>query len=167
LLINVFGNSSVVSLIETVNNKTASQAVFKHFVLTVNEILTVILCVILLMTIIVTMLLSSLIINSTKRLAAILKALGYRDHINIVSILSIYFPTLLLGFVVSIPISFILLTFFNSLIFNLLGLLLITNPLLMTFITSLVFVTAMYFVFMTIGYITLKKEKLNVAIKWI
>jgi ABC-type lipoprotein release transport system permease subunit len=64
------------------------------------------------------MLITILLMNESKRLAAILKSLGYSDGQNAKSFLAIYIPVILLGLAFAIPLSMAVVAIFQTAIFN-------------------------------------------------
>jgi putative ABC transport system permease protein len=79
------------------------------------------------MVMIIVMLITVMLIGDSKKLAAILKSLGYYDKENAASFLSIYVPVILLGLLLSIPLSFALIYAFQAIIFTGGGILLLAN----------------------------------------
>jgi ABC-type lipoprotein release transport system permease subunit len=127
VIVNNFGSTSVVSLVQNSNDKLSTKIILDNATRTIDEIETIVLCVIAIMLILIIMLLTSLIVNDSKKLSGVLKALGIRDHTNIVSFLSIYAPTIIVGGLLSIPLAIAVVSLFNSIIFNTLGIYILTN----------------------------------------
>ena len=70
------------------------------------------------MVIIIVALITNMVINDSKRLAALLKALGYTDGENATSFLSIYIPVIIFGLGIAALLSWGLVAAYNSLVFN-------------------------------------------------
>jgi putative ABC transport system permease protein len=127
LISNTFGQSAYVQTVSNVFDKLGQQAIYDGLSQTVNALeVAVLTCVILLVSIIV-VLISSMLINNSKKFAAVLKSLGYSDASNLQSFLAVFIPTILIGLVIAIPLSILLVMGFNSIIFNVGGVLLLSN----------------------------------------
>jgi putative ABC transport system permease protein len=79
------------------------------------------------MVIVIVMLITILLIGESKRLAAILKSLGYSDGQNVKSFLAIYIPVILIGLGIAIPLSLGIVAAFQLAIFNWVNILLTTS----------------------------------------
>jgi putative ABC transport system permease protein len=108
-------------------DRDSTQLIFTDLASTVNQIEYLVLAIISLMVIIIVMLISIMLIGESKRLAAILKSLGYSDVQNAISFLAIYIPVILIGLAIAIPLSIGLVHAFQSIIFNWVNILLTTN----------------------------------------
>jgi putative ABC transport system permease protein len=95
--------------------------------MTVEQIEDVTLAVISLMVSIIVILITIMLMNDAKKLAAILKALGYTDRENATSFLSIYAPVIILGLLLAIPLSFGVVLAFQAAIFSGTNILLAAN----------------------------------------
>jgi putative ABC transport system permease protein len=127
IISNTFGASAYVQTISNVIDKVGQQQIYDGLSSTINTLEIVILtCVTLLVSLIV-VLISSLLINNSKRMGAVLKALGYSDASVLSSFLSIYVPTILLGLLIAIPISILMVFGFVNIIFGIGGILLISS----------------------------------------
>ena len=94
------------------------QLVFDNLSGTISNLTYAIIGVVSLMVIIIVALITNMVINDSKRLAALLKALGYTDGENATSFLSIYIPVIILGLGVAALLSWGLVAAYNSLVFN-------------------------------------------------
>jgi putative ABC transport system permease protein len=123
----IVGSTSYVSLVANVVDRDSTALVFSNLSKTINQIEYTVLSIIILMALLIILLISLLIVNDFRNLGGILKALGYRDHVNITSFLSIYIPVLLLSVLISIPITLGMIAVLNSIIFNGVGIFLTTK----------------------------------------
>jgi putative ABC transport system permease protein len=79
------------------------------------------------MVVLIVMLITVMLIGDSKKLAAVLKALGYSDSENASSFLSIYGPVIAVGLLLSIPLSLAMIFAFQAVIFTGAGILLTAN----------------------------------------
>jgi putative ABC transport system permease protein len=70
------------------------------------------------MVVIIVMLITIMLMSESKRLAAILKSLGYSDAQNAASFLAIYIPVIIIGLAIAIPLTIGLVYAFQGMIFN-------------------------------------------------
>jgi hypothetical protein len=117
------------------------------------------------MAILIILLISLLIINDSKNLAAIMKALGYSDRKNIASFLSIYIPVVLLSVAISIPIAIGLVAAFNGIIFSGVGIFLTTSVTVIDIIAALGVTLPFFAISAMIGFGSLRREKLTERLK--
>jgi hypothetical protein len=103
------------------------KTIFTNLTDTINKVEIVILVTIFLMTMLIILMVTLMVINDGKNLMAIMKTLGYRDSLNTMNFLSIYIPTLIIAFVISIPLSFISLGILNYVVFNSLSVMIYTT----------------------------------------
>jgi putative ABC transport system permease protein len=111
-------------LVQGASDKSSTHLIFNNLSNTISQVEQLILAVVALMVIIIVMLITVMLIGDSKRLAAVLKALGYSDKENISSFLSVYTPVIALGLLLSIPVSIAMIYVFQSLIFAGAGILL-------------------------------------------
>ncbi|GHU47513.1 hypothetical protein FACS1894218_2080 [Bacilli bacterium] len=121
----LFGNTTYTSLVSGALDKDSTNLIFENLSLTVSQVEYTVLSIITIMVVIIVMLITIMVIGDSKRLAAILKSLGYSDMENITSFLSIYVPVIILGLIIAIPLSFGLIAAFQSVIFHGAGILLL------------------------------------------
>jgi hypothetical protein len=117
------------------------------------------------MAILIVLLISLLIINDSKNLAAIMKALGYSDKKNLSSFLSIYFLVILLSVAISIPLAIGLVAAFNGIIFAGVGIFLTTSINVIDIIAALGLTLPFFAIAALIGFGSLKREKLTERLK--
>jgi len=116
-IIQYYGSSSILFAVNTANDAQATEAVYTSMASTINQIEIIVLAVIIIMVVIIILLISIIIIDDSKRLAAVLKSLGYSDRENATSFLAIYIPIIIFGLLIAIPISIGLVAAFQSIIF--------------------------------------------------
>jgi ABC-type antimicrobial peptide transport system permease subunit len=165
LLKNNFGEIQYLSLVSGEYNKEMNSSIFYNLASTITTIEKIVLVIIIVMTGMIAMLVSVIIIDNSKKLAATMKALGYRDHKNILVFLSIYIPVFLLAVGISIPLSILILHVFDMIIFNGMGLMLLNSFNIINFAISTTSVIGIFGISGVIGYIMLKRDKLIDRIK--
>lgn len=116
-----YGTQVYQTLVTGANDKFSSNLVYTRISSTVNEITKTIIIVVSIMTIIIIALITSMIINDSKKLAAILKALGYTDNQNAATYLSIYIPVIIIGLLLAIGTSLLLISIYNQIVFSGIG----------------------------------------------
>jgi hypothetical protein len=94
---------------------------------TITTIEYLVIAIIFIMVSLILVLMTMLIVSDSKHLMSLMKAIGFRDHRNAESILSIYVPILLLGVIFSIPLSYGLVGAFNAIIFSGMKIMLLTS----------------------------------------
>jgi putative ABC transport system permease protein len=122
-----FGQTVVNALVSGAIDKDSTETIFTNLSTTVEQIEDVTLAVISLMVTIIVILITIMLINDAKKLASILKALGYKDGENATSFLAIYLPVIILGLLIAIPLSFGIVIAFQSIIFSGTNILLTAN----------------------------------------
>lgn len=113
-----FGDQAYCLIINGATDATAMQLVFDNLSGTISNLTYAIIGVVSLMVIIIVALITNMVINDSKRLAALLKALGYTDGENVTSFLSIYIPVIIFGLGIAALLSWGLVAAYNSLVFN-------------------------------------------------
>ncbi|GHU31018.1 hypothetical protein FACS1894166_01700 [Bacilli bacterium] len=124
-LLAKYGGTAMLALVSGAQDRSSTQTIFSSLSYTITQIEQIVLAIISFMVIIIVMLITILIISDSKRLAAILKSLGYSDQQNLMSFLSIYIPVVVLGLILAIPLSFVLVSVFQAVIFNGAGILIL------------------------------------------
>jgi putative ABC transport system permease protein len=122
-----YGNTIFTSLVTGAFDKMSTQLVFTNLSNTINQIEITVLVIISLMVVIIVILITVMLIGDSKRLAAILKSLGYTDGENIASFLAIYIPVIIFGLAIAIPLTIGIVAAFQLAIFNGVGILLTTT----------------------------------------
>jgi putative ABC transport system permease protein len=120
----IYGTTSVVSLVSGATDRNSTHLIFTNLSNTITEVETAVLGIIGLMVVIIVMLITVMLINDSKKLAAILKALGYSDNENAQSFLAIYVPVIVIGLLLAMPLSFAIIYTFQAVIFTGAGILL-------------------------------------------
>jgi putative ABC transport system permease protein len=116
-LTGIYGQTSVNALVSGAIDKDSTEVIFNNLSMTVEQIEDVTLAIVSLMVSIIVVLITIMLMNDAKKLAAILKALGYTDRENATSFLSIYAPVIILGLLLAIPLSFGVVLAFQAVIF--------------------------------------------------
>lgn len=161
----VFGSSTYVSCLSDVTSKTMNQDVYISVSNSINKIEIVLLSIIILMVFFVVLLICSMIITDSRKLAALLKSLGYSDSSNALSFMSIYLPVIIIGVLLSIPLSLGFLSLFQLTIMNSVGLLLNVKINVLWYIISVFIISIEFILSVVFMYIDLKKSSLVDSIK--
>ncbi|MDR2823161.1 MAG: ABC transporter permease [Mycoplasmataceae bacterium] len=160
-----YGNTIFTSLVTGAFDKMSTQLVFTNLSNTINQIEITVLVIISLMVVIIVILITVMLIGDSKRLAAILKSLGYTDGENIASFLAIYIPVIIFGLAIAIPLTIGIVAAFQLAIFNGVGILLTTTIKWWYFLIGLGFVAIVLLASGMVGYRALKKDRLIDMIK--
>ncbi len=118
LIHDYFGDQAYTLVVANVSDAFSSQLIYDHLSSTISNITYAVIAVVSLMVIIIVALITNMVINDSKRLASLLKALGYTDGENASSFLAIYIPVIIFSLGISLLLSWGLITIYNSLIFN-------------------------------------------------
>ena len=113
-----FGDQAYTLVVANVSDAFSSQLIYDNLSNTISNITYVVIAIVSLMVIIIVALITNMIINDSKRLASLLKALGYTDIENAKSFLSIYAPVIIFSLIIASLLSWGLLNIYNSLIFK-------------------------------------------------
>ena len=113
-----FGDQAYTLVVANVSDALSSQLIYDNLSSTISNITYAVIAVISLMVIIIVALITNMVINDSKRLASLLKALGYTDGENASSFLAIYVPVIIFSLAISLLLSWGLIAIYNSLIFN-------------------------------------------------
>ena len=106
-----------------------------------------------------------MVINDSKRLAALLKTLGYTDGENTRSFLAIYLPVVFFSLIISILLSWGLIGTYNALIFKGMGIWLDANIKWYDYLISTAVVSVIFSIAGLNSYISLKRSSLIELIK--
>lgn len=117
-LVKYFGATTMITAINGGMDVAASDLIYTNLINTFNMAETSIMAIIIPITIIIVGIISNIIINDSKRLAAMLKALGYSDKKNISSILALFIPTILIGIALAVPLVYGITIGYQAIIFN-------------------------------------------------
>ncbi|MCQ3908274.1 MAG: hypothetical protein MJ200_01655 [Mycoplasmoidaceae bacterium] len=114
----IYGDTTMITAICGAMDVAAADLIYGNLISTFNLAESTIMSIIIPITIIIVAVISNLIINDSRRMAAMLKALGYSDVKNLMSILALFVPTIVLGLALAVPLSFGLTIGYQSIIFN-------------------------------------------------
>ncbi|MCQ2956326.1 MAG: hypothetical protein MJ233_00135 [Mycoplasmoidaceae bacterium] len=117
-IVTYYGETSMITTICGATDVAASDLIYNNLISTFNLAEITIMAIIIPITIIIVAVISNLIIDDSKRMAAMLKALGYSDGKNLMSILALFIPTIVIGLALAIPLSFGLAFGYQAIIFN-------------------------------------------------
>ncbi|MCQ2747852.1 MAG: hypothetical protein MJ223_01030 [Mycoplasmoidaceae bacterium] len=118
LLIDTFGDTTMITAICGATDVAATDLVYDNLISTFNLAETSVIAIIIPITIIIVAIISNLIINDSKKMTAMLKALGYSDIKNLMSILALFIPTMVLGLGLAIPLTLGLTLGYQSIVFS-------------------------------------------------
>ena len=113
-----YGEQPYMLVVASVDDKLSFENVYRTMSETITQISYSLITVVLVMIAIIIALISNLIINDSRRLASILKSLGYTDRENAMSFSSIYIPVIIIGIGVSALLTWGLISIYNAFIFN-------------------------------------------------
>ena len=113
-----YGTTAYQLLLSGAIDKTSTSLVYNNLSYTITTITDAVLAFIIVMVVIIVALLTNMIINDSRRLAALLKTLGYSDRENITTYLSIYVPVIAFGLLFAGLITWGLVSAYNAIILN-------------------------------------------------
>lgn len=161
----VFGSTTMITAICGAMDVAASDLIYNNLISTFDLAQTSIMSIIIPITIIIVAIISNLIINDSKRMAAMLKALGYSDIKNLMSILALFVPTIVIGLALAVPLSFGLTLGYQSIIFNTANILVDVTQKWWYYIASIGGIGLILVGTYAIGYVSLKRDRLVDQIK--
>lgn len=162
---NYYGIQVYASDITGAVDKNASEMMYTNMSTTIESITMSTIIVIVLMSAVIVFLITNMIIEDSKKLAAILKALGYTDNENAATYLSIYIPVILLGLVISIAATIGLISLYNTIIFNGMQIWLNAQAQWADYLIGFSVVAGIFILSAIKGTISLKRSKAADAIK--
>lgn len=165
LITTTFGNISVVSLVSNVLDKDEMNLIINNISNTINKIEVLVIAVVSSMCWLLFILISGIILDDSRRYASIMKVLGYRDHKNLFSYIWIWLFIGLFSLVITIPFSIIILNIYKSLIFHGLGVLLMFNTNILTYVYAYITILFLIGFVMLLIYTSLKKTNIIMEIK--
>jgi len=165
LLRKYYGDTTMVTCICGATDVAASDLIYKNLISTFNLAETSIMSVIIPITIIVVGIISNLIINDSKKMAAMLKALGYSDKKNAMSILALFVPTIVLGLALAIPAAMGICVGYQALIFSNANILIDVSRKWWYYLASVGGIGIILVATYVVGWVSLKKDRLVDAIK--
>lgn len=160
-----FGDTTMVTAICGAMDVAASDLIYNNLISTFNMAETTIMAVIIPITIIIVAVISNLIINDSKRMAAMLKALGYSDVKNLMSILALFVPTIVIGLGLAVPLAFGLTLGYQSIIFNTANILVDVTQKWWYYVAAVGGIGIILVGTYAIGYVSLKRSRLVDEIK--
>lgn len=161
----IFGTSSTFSIVSAASSKTASLDVLNITSVTLTKIQDTVLGIIAIITVLIIVVMSSLIINDSLKLAAILKCLGLNDRKNATSFLSVYIPVFVIGLLLSIPLTFMITSIYVEFVFGFAGILIVVNSAWWHFIAATVGIVFIFFLSYWSTWMKIKKMNLSKSIK--
>ncbi len=164
-MVRVFGTTTMITAICGAMDVAASDLIYNNLISTFDLAQTSIMSIIIPITIIIVAIISNLIINDSKRMAAMLKALGYSDIKNLMSILALFVPTIVIGLALAVPLSFGLTLGYQSIIFNTANILVDVTQKWWYYIASIGGIGLILVGTYAIGYVSLKRDRLVDQIK--
>ena len=165
LIRDYFGDQTYSIVISEVADAVSTQLVYDNLSNTINNTTYAVIAIVSLMVIIIVALITNMIINDSKRLASLLKALGYTDSENAKSFLAIYLPVIFFSLIISILLSWGLIAAYNALIFKGMGIWLDINIKWYNYLVSTIAVSAIFGIAGLNSYISLKHTSLVDSIK--
>jgi putative ABC transport system permease protein len=159
-LTEIYGRTAVASLVNGAIDRDSTHVIFANLSNTISQVESTVLAIVSLMVIIIVMLITVMLIGDSKKLAAVLKALGYSDRENASSFLSIYVPVIAVGLLLSIPLSFALIFGFQAIIFSGAGILLTASVKWWSFLVGVCAICSVFTASGFWGYASLKRERL-------
>lgn len=165
LIQSYYGSTAYESLVTGVIDKVSQQIVYSNMSKTINQLTVAISVIVGFMVIVIVSLITNMVINDSKRLAALLKTLGYTDGENAANFLSIYASVIILGLLVAGLLTWGLVSIYNAAIFNGLKLWLDTQIKWYYYGFNLLAILALFGLSIINSVIFLKRERLVDSIK--
>lgn len=164
-LTKYFGDTTMVTSISSAIDVHASNAIYKNLISTFNLAESSIMSIVIPMTIVIVSIISNLIIDDSKKLAAMLKTLGYSDGKNTASIFALFIPAIFIGLIVAIPLTKFVITAYQSIIFNSANILVNVKYTWYHCLTAISGVATILGTSYIIGWFSLKKDRLIERVK--
>lgn len=162
---NIYGDTTMITAITGATDVEASDLIYSNLISTFNLAEASIMAIIIPITIIIVAIISNLIIIDSKRMAAMLKALGYSDSKNLMSILALFVPTIAFGLLLAIPLSLGLTLGYQAIIFNTANILVDVTQRWWFYVAAIGGIGIILVTTYAIGYVSLKKDRLVDQIK--
>lgn len=162
---DIFGSSSSFFIVSNASSISSTLDVLNTSSMTLTKIQVAFLSILIIITVLIIVIVSSLIINDSFKLAAILKCLGLDDKKNAASFLSVYLPVFFLGLLISIPITFIMTSVYVTFIFNFAGILIVSNNAFWHFIVASLGIIVIFFLSYWTTWQKIGKMDLSKSIK--
>ncbi len=145
MIADIFGSSSSLFIVSNAASNSSTLDILNSTSATLTKIQDAIMTIVVLITILIIVIISSLIINDSLKLAAILKCLGLDDKKNASSFLSVYIPVFLIGLLISIPLTFLLGFIYTNFVFGFAGILIIVDYSWWHFVVSSIGIILIFF----------------------
>ncbi|MDE5949509.1 MAG: ABC transporter permease, partial [Malacoplasma sp.] len=162
---DIFGSSSSLFIVSNASSNSSTIDILNSTSSTLSKIQDAIMTIVVLITILIIVIVSSLIINDSLKLAAILKCLGLDDKKNAGSFLSVYVPVFLLGLLLSIPLTFLLGFIYTNFVFGFAGILIIIDYSWWHFVVSSIGIIFIFFLSYWTTWNKIGKMNLAMSIK--
>ncbi|MDE6562913.1 MAG: ABC transporter permease, partial [Malacoplasma sp.] len=162
---DIFGTSSSLFIVSNAVSNSSTLDILNSTSTTLSKIQDAIMTIVILITILIIVIISSLIINDSLKLAAILKCLGLDDKKNAGSFLSVYVPVFLFGLLLSIPLTFLLGFIYTNFVFGFAGILIIIDYSWWHFVVSSIGIIFIFFLSYWTTWNKIGKMNLAMSIK--
>ncbi|MBQ0045583.1 MAG: ABC transporter permease [Mycoplasma sp.] len=162
---SVYGDTTMITAMRGAMDVAASDLIYSNLISTFDLAETSIMAIIIPITIIIVAIISNLIISDSKRMAAMLKALGYSDAKNLMSILALFIPTIFIGLMLAIPLSFGLTLGYQTIIFNTANILVDVTQKWWYYVAAMGGIGIILIGTYAIGFVSLKRNRLVDQIK--
>ena len=110
--INIYGEQTYVSMIDNIISVDALLSLFENVSWTADFIEIVLLMVIVLVSTIIVGLMIYMLISDWLRIAGMMKVLGFKNTASAFSFMRIYFVASIVGYIISIPLSYFVYSIF-------------------------------------------------------
>ncbi|MGL4947805.1 MAG: FtsX-like permease family protein [Mycoplasma sp.] len=117
-IVNMFGDNPFTSTIYNVEYITMFEQIFDNIAVFTNSIMSLVLLILFAISIVSVMFLSVEFISTAISVIAVLKVLGFYDRTNAFSFLSMFFPAMIVGLGLSIPLSILVMNGVKSFIYG-------------------------------------------------
>lgn len=164
-IVDAYGETTMIVTLCGAMDVAASDQIYTNLISTFNLAEVSIMAIIIPITIIIVGIISNLIINDSKKMAAMLKALGYSDSKNAMSILALFVPTIIIGLLLAIPLSFGLLAGYQSIIFSTANILVDVSQQWWYYAIATAGIGVILVTTYVVGFVSLKKDRLVDQIK--
>lgn len=164
-VIAVYSNQDYETIIKGASDKNVLALTYSNMSNMVDTLTNISIATIIIMTTLIVVLMTSMTINDSKKLAGLLKAMGYTDKENAMTYLAIYVPVIAFGLLFAALLTWGLIASYNSIIFNGIGIWLNARISWYFYLYGLIVVGAMFAIAGAAGVFTLKRERLIDLIK--
>ncbi|RXY96867.1 ABC transporter permease [Malacoplasma penetrans] len=162
---DIFGSSSSFFIVSSASSISSTLNVLNTSSSTLTKLQVSFLSILLIITVLIIVIVSSLIINDSFKLAAILKCLGLDDKKNAASFLSVYLPVFFFGLLISVPITFAMTSVYITFIFNFARILIVSNNSFWHFLAASLGIIVIFFLSYWTTWQKIRKMDLAQSIK--